>query len=104
MRVQPQTGLRQGDLISSYLYTLCAEGLIDIIRNYEEISLIYGCRVARGAPRISHLLFADDCYVFFKATQTEARNMKNILNKYALLSGKIVNYISQILFSALIHV
>lgn len=64
------------------------------------MGLIHGCRIARGAPRVSHLLFADDCYVFFKATQTEASNMRSILNKYEMLSGKLVNYNkSDIVFS-----
>lgn len=98
--VQPQRGVRQGDPISPYLYILCAEGLTGIIRQYEDMGLIHGYRIARGAPRISHLLFADDCYVFFKATQMEASNLRSNLNKYEMLSGQLVNYNkSDIVFS-----
>lgn len=60
-------GLRQGDPISPYLYIMCAEGLSAIIWRNENGGLLYGCHVARGAPIISYLLFADDCYFFFKA-------------------------------------
>lgn len=65
-KVQPQRGLCQGDPIFPYFYIMCAEGLSAIIRRIEEAGLIHGCSVARGAPAISHLLFADDCYLFLR--------------------------------------
>ncbi|XP_074378458.1 uncharacterized protein LOC141719995 [Apium graveolens] len=89
--IKPKRGIRQGDPISPYLYILCAEGLSSIIRRHEEVGLIHGCSIARGAPPISHLLFADDCYMFFKATAQEARSMKSILQRYEQLSGQAIN-------------
>lgn len=56
------------------------------------MGLIHGCVVARGAPPISHLLFVDDCYFFFKAIESEAGVMKNIINRYEELSGQVVNF------------
>ena len=53
--VRSYRGVRQGDSISPYLYIICAEGLTGILRKYEESGLIHGCRVARDAPRITHL-------------------------------------------------
>lgn len=88
----PKRGVRQGDPISPYLYILCAEGLTSIIRSYEDAGLVHGCRITRGAPHISHLLFTDDCYFFFTATQAEATIMKDILQKYERLSGQEINY------------
>lgn len=71
-----------------------------IIKRYEETSLLHGCRIARGAPSISHILFADDCYFFFKATRGEADIMKIILNRYEKISRQAVNYRkSSIVFS-----
>lgn len=64
--VRPQRGVRQGGPISPYLYILCAEGLTAILRRYEDNGLIHGCKIAKGAPSISHLIFADDCYCFFE--------------------------------------
>lgn len=90
--VIPKRGLRQGDPISPYLYIMCAEGLSAIIRCTENAGLLHGCTVARGAPTISHLLFVDDCYFFFKATGEEANVMKRILNRYADISGQMINY------------
>lgn len=89
--VIPGRGLRQGDPISPYIYILCAEGLSAIIRRNEEVGLLHGCRIARGAPVISHLLFADDCYFFFNATGSEAGVMKSILTRYADISGQVIN-------------
>lgn len=76
--VQPQRGIRQGDPISPYIYILCAEGLSSIIRRHEDVGLIHGVAIARGAPRISHLLFADDCYMFFRASGVEAKTVKKM--------------------------
>ncbi|WOG90771.1 hypothetical protein DCAR_0310016 [Daucus carota subsp. sativus] len=78
--------------MSPYIYILCAEGLSSIIKRNEEAGLIHGCSVARGAPAISHLLFADDCYFFFKAIESEARVMKNIIKRYEELSGQAINF------------
>lgn len=99
--VKPTRGLRQGDPISPYIYILCAEGLSAMIRRNESAGLIHGCAVARGAPIISHLLFADDCYFFFKAIESEANVMKKILNRYEEISGQVVNFNkSSVVFSA----
>ncbi|KAL8126011.1 hypothetical protein AgCh_013344 [Apium graveolens] len=90
--VQPQRGIRQGDPMSPYLYILCAEGLSSMIRRHEQVGLLHGCSIARGAPPMSHLLFADDSYFFFRATKPEALTMKNILLKYERLSGQAINF------------
>lgn len=90
--VRPQRGVRQGDPISPYLYIFCAEGLTAILRRYEDNGLTHECKIARGAPSVSHLLFADDCYLFFRATQVEAGIIKDTLNKYERVSGQAVNY------------
>lgn len=58
------------------MYILCAEALSSLIRRNEEVGLIHGCVVACGAPPISHLLFADDSYFFFKIVESGARVMK----------------------------
>ncbi|KAL8158305.1 hypothetical protein AgCh_002851 [Apium graveolens] len=90
--VIPERGLHQGDPISPYLYILCVEGLSSIIRRNEAVGLIHGCVIARGAPAISHLLFADDCYLFFRAANVEAKIVKDILNRYERMSGQAINF------------
>lgn len=89
--VRLNQGVRQGDPTSPYIFILCAEGLSAIIQRNEEIDLIHGCIIARGAPAISYILFADGCYLFFKATGPDAIVMKNILTRYEFISGQSIN-------------
>lgn len=55
------------------------EGLSSIMRRHEECGIIHGCSIARGAPAVSHLLYVDAYYFFFRATKPEARIMKNVM-------------------------
>lgn len=60
-----------------------------------------GVRVARGAPRVNHLLFADDTMFFCYATPTFVQTLKVILQEYEAASGqKINNNKSSITFSS----
>lgn len=45
----------------------------------------------QGAPIKSHLLFAYDRYLFFKANDSEAMVVKRILQEYVVASGQLVN-------------
>ena len=63
-KITPSRGLRQGDPISPYLFLLCTEGLSVMIRKKEVEGSIRGVVVSRGAPKISHLFFADDSIIF----------------------------------------
>ncbi|XP_074356095.1 uncharacterized protein LOC141695776 [Apium graveolens] len=67
--VVPQRRVRKGDPISPNIYILCVEGLSSIIRRNEDVGFLHGCVIARGAHAISYLLFADDCYFFFRANK-----------------------------------
>ncbi|KAH9754586.1 reverse transcriptase domain-containing protein [Citrus sinensis] len=99
--IVPSRGLRQGDSLSPYLFIICAEGLSSLIRNRERAGFIHGVKVARSAPAVSHLFFADDCFLFFKAHHNEARIMKSLLAVYGAASGQKVNLNkSSISFSA----
>lgn len=91
-KVVPSRGLRQGNPISPYIYILCAEGLSAMIRQNESVGLLHGCTIARGAPTISHLLFVDNCYLFFRAVEAEAVVMKRILQRYEEVSGQVMNF------------
>lgn len=41
--------------------------------------MIHGLRIATSAPPISHLLFADDCVIFTRASVAEAAVVKEAL-------------------------
>ena len=80
--INPERGLRQGDPLSPFLFILCAEGLSRSIQALKNQGLIYSCKVARGAPEITHLFFADDSYLFFKADVQESQHVKRCLEQY----------------------
>lgn len=61
-------GLLQGDPLSPYLFLICAEGFSALLRQAESRRDILGLKIARNAPTISHMFFADDSLLFFKAS------------------------------------
>lgn len=83
----PNRGLLQEDPLSPYLFLLFVEGFSLSLRNSAMSGHIYGCRVCRSAPSITHLLFADDSFLFFKATAYESNSVKELLNSYESFSG-----------------
>lgn len=50
------------------------------------MGVLHGCKVAREAPVISSLLFADDSMVFFRATEVETETIHDILYTYGQAS------------------
>lgn len=48
-------------------------------------------QIARNAPKISHILFADDSLLFTRANSAEARKVMDILTSYQQASGQVVN-------------
>ncbi|XP_019178261.1 PREDICTED: uncharacterized protein LOC109173479 [Ipomoea nil] len=98
--ISPTRGIRQGDPISPYLFILCVEGLSVLLQQAERQGDIHGIRIARGAPAVTHLFFADDSLLFFRATSTEAQTIRNCLDTYSAVSGQVINYEkSNIMFS-----
>lgn len=85
-------GLRQGDPLSPYLFLICAEGLSALLRQAQRKNLIHGVAVVRGAPSISHLLFADDSLLFCHAHLLDCQNLLNIIRLYQRGSGQKVNF------------
>jgi len=98
--VIPSRGLRQGDPLSPYLFIICAEGLSSLIQKAEASGDIHGVKICTNAPVVSHLLFADDCFLFFRVEPAEATIMKNILAVHEQASGQAINFQkSEIFFS-----
>ena len=75
----PSVGLRQGDPLSSYIFILCMEVLSKNLSKLQNSKELVGLKIARTAPKISHLFFADDALFFFKANPKNCWAIKNIL-------------------------
>ncbi|XP_060968431.1 uncharacterized protein LOC133035986 [Cannabis sativa] len=90
--ITTQKSLRQGDPLSPYLFILYAKGFSSLLCSYEQSGLIMSCKIARGASIISHILFADDSYIYCKATEEEAHNVNELLYTYEVASVQKIIY------------
>jgi hypothetical protein len=98
--IHPGRGLRQGDPLSPYLFILVTEGLTSLIHQATANGDIHGVKICRGAPVVSHLLFADDCFLFCRSNISETTKLLEILKTYELASGQEINLSkSEVFFS-----
>ncbi|KAL9662425.1 hypothetical protein QQ045_027258 [Rhodiola kirilowii] len=96
----PERGLRQGDPLLPYLFLICTEWFALKLRQWQVENKLKGIRICRGAPEITHLLFADDSVVFLRATMSNVTNLKKVLMMYEEVSGQKINLVkSKICFS-----
>ncbi|KAL0690146.1 hypothetical protein Bca4012_089824 [Brassica carinata] len=89
--VKPHRGIRQGDTLSPYLFILCGQVLSGLCSKAERDGILQGIRVARGSPRVNHLLFADDTMFFCNASPESCSKLKSILLDYEKASGQKIN-------------
>ena len=88
----PTRGIRQGDPISPYLFLLAAEGFSSLLKDCCSSCVLQGLRVATSAPAVSHLLFADDNLLLFKADSESANSIVEVLATYCNASGQRINF------------
>ena len=86
--IVPTRGLRQGDPLSAYLFLLCAEGFSALINEATRCQQLNGISICRGSAKISHLFFADDSLLFYKANGVECNKLKEFSEPMNLPQGK----------------
>ena len=87
-------GLRQGDPLSSYLFVIGMEALNCLINRAAEGNYLSGSRVANGREEdlsISHLLYADDTFLFCEADIDQLKFLSWILMWFKAMSGLKIN-------------
>ena len=89
--VTPTRGIKQGDPLSPYLFLFCAEGLSAMIRKAEEARNLQGIPSGNGGVCLSHLLFADNSFIFCQAIMEKCQQLLAILKQYDVTSRQAIN-------------
>ena len=89
--ITPTRGLRQGDPLLPYLFLLVTKGLHALFDQAKGIRDIRGVSLCPAGPKVSHLLFADDSVVFYRATVSECVKIQTILYQYKQASSQSIN-------------
>ena len=84
-------GLRQGDPLSSFLFTLVADGLSRLMERASDIGFVKGWRVGRDKVLISHLQLADDIIFFLESDGSSFKNLSVLLALFCSVSGLKIN-------------
>ena len=89
--VKASRGLRQGDPLSHFLFTLVADVLSRMLLRAGERNLLECFRVGRNRTRVSHLQFADDTIFFSNTREEELQTLKSLLLVFGHISRLKVN-------------
>ena len=60
--------IRQGDPLSPYLFIFCAKCILAMRQVLVANGVMAGVAMCHGGPKLSHLFFADDNLIFYKAS------------------------------------
>lgn len=88
---KPKRELRQGALLSLYLFVLYVETVGHHIQKIVEVGHWKGIKLARSSNQILHLFFADDLVLFGEAIEKQAKVIQQILQDFCETSGQKVN-------------
>lgn len=89
--ITPTRGLRQGCPMSPYLFIIAMEFLAKLFQARVQQGDIRGVRLAKTAPTLTHILYADDLVVMGQASMREVTNLKRIFDTFAQHSGLAIN-------------
>ncbi|XP_026410452.1 uncharacterized protein LOC113305650 [Papaver somniferum] len=68
-------GIRQGDPFSPYLFIIAMDPFSRYLAHCEASKQLTGMKISKSAPKINHLLFADDCFLFCKSNLTRVKKL-----------------------------
>lgn len=77
--------------MSPYLFILCVEGLSALICKFETEKWLHRVKICRKDLFITHMLFANDCYVYCKASEEEVEKLLEMLDMFEKATWKKVN-------------
>ncbi|XP_021980171.1 uncharacterized protein LOC110876303 [Helianthus annuus] len=86
-----EKGMRQGDLLSPFLFLVVMEALSCMIDNAKSAGAIRGISTPNNGPNIAHLFYADDAIVMGNWSRAELLNIVRILRCFFLCSCLKIN-------------
>lgn len=90
--ITPKRRIRQGDLLSSFIFILCVEALVYIMNKAEEEGRNRGMSFAPKCPKIQHLLFANDNLFACRTTFANCSEFLRCLWLSCDASGQEINF------------
>ena len=88
---KPNRGLRQRDPLSPYLFLMCAKNLSCALLKQENLHNLKGIKIGRSTQPLTHLLFADDSFLFLKNDNKSIMAIQSTFAWYCSLSGQSLN-------------
>lgn len=70
---------------------MITEVLTHLIQREESWGNIHGIRIARNAPLVSNIFFADDLMLFCRANSHEVQHLQTCLSTFSSWSGQEIN-------------
>nr|GEX47874.1 putative RNA-directed DNA polymerase, eukaryota, reverse transcriptase zinc-binding domain protein [Tanacetum cinerariifolium] len=86
-----KSGLRQGDLLSPFLFILIIEGLRIALKYANHSNLIKGVSVGNPGIRLSHFFYADDVVLVIKWNHEDMDDILRLFNVFFLTSSLHIN-------------
>lgn len=81
----PGRGLRQGDTLSPTFSFYALRGFLHLLNTMR--GDIHGVKVCRGALVLTHLLFVDVCFLFYRVEEREANARAKANSKRDMPNG-----------------
>ncbi|KAL3696899.1 hypothetical protein R1sor_010975 [Riccia sorocarpa] len=85
-----QRGVRQGCPLAPYLFTLCTQVLMEMLKSQQQNGNITGLRVG-DSHTLLHQLFADDTGIFLQVNEDIFNNTMDTLSRFEEASGAKLN-------------
>jgi len=89
---RPTRGLRQGDPLAPFLFTVVAEGLAGLVRQASKINILSGLKIGSKKVYVTFLQYADDTLFFCEESWSNVVSMKAILRGFEIASGLKINF------------